>query len=79
MLVDSGSSVSAISKNTYQQVYKNRPLIKCNNILTVYSGEQIKPIGYKTNMPVIVINNSKSFTSKLYVGNRQRRLSSYHG
>lgn len=64
MQVDSGSSVSAISKNTYDKLYKGRPLIESDKMLTVYSGEKIKPVG---TMPVNVINNDQLFTSKLYV------------
>ncbi|XP_063829223.1 uncharacterized protein LOC135078624 [Ostrinia nubilalis] len=64
MQIDSGSSVSAISKDTYNRLFKGRPLIESNKVLTVYSGEKIKPLGI---MPVNVINSDQSFTSKLYV------------
>ncbi|KOB52268.1 Uncharacterized protein OBRU01_25210, partial [Operophtera brumata] len=42
----------------------SRPLIESDKVLTVYSGEKIKPIG---TMPVNVVNNDQLFTSKLYV------------
>lgn len=64
MQVDSGSSVSAISKDTYDKLYKDRPLIESDKVLTVYSGEKIKPVGI---MPVNVVHNDQLFTSKLYV------------
>lgn len=64
MLVDTGSSISAISKKMFNNIFNNKSIFPTNKILTVYSGQKIKPVG---KMFVNIANKSDCFQAELFV------------
>lgn len=70
MELDTGSGISVISKQDFDQFFKNCELINTSLTLKTYSGEPIHPLGY---LECNVQLNDQSETLNLYVLNNEGR------
>lgn len=46
MEIDTGSALSCISKQTYDTMFSDIPLLNCDLSLVLYDGTKVRPIGY---------------------------------
>lgn len=59
--IDSGSSISAISENTYNKYFSHVPLSQSNKVLFSYNGGSIKSLG-KVQMPMSYLGKTNIIT-----------------
>lgn len=67
MEVDTGSALSCIGRNVYDELFNNLQLNSCNLTLKFYDGSTVQPLGY---IQVVVSYKNRTKTLDLYVMNR---------